>query len=219
MSSTGHLTIWLRSRDNAVMGGDTAFTGGVVLVKGDGRVALPHERGASGPSAGNIDVALPVELSRVLKEVADKIGVDNENHVLFMGAGAILLFFTFLRFLAYFRTLAILLPLFISLRLTIPDLESFDVKKELKRVLRKEQLPASHPDKPRGWLEKVITKGMASVTGELLSGAGYEQKWTTFAGCWHIQEVELYATKSTCKWIGVFNKWYFLGQSDNDNDD
>ena len=46
----------------------------------------------------------------------------------------------------------ILLPLvyFYGLQ-TCPTVESFDAKKELKRVLRGHHLPEDHPNKPKGF--------------------------------------------------------------------
>jgi len=91
-------------------------------------------------------------------------------------------------------------------------MESFDAKKELKRILRKENLPDDHPEKPKGWLGKMASKAIASVAGEAMTAAGYTIKFDDFAGVVRIAEVELDVDKSTLVWVGVVNKWYFLKQ-------
>lgn len=57
---------------------------------------------------------------------------------------------------------------------TCPSEESFDAKKELRRILRGHHLPENHPEKPKSWLDKTIKRVSAAVTTELATGLGYE---------------------------------------------
>ena len=56
--------------------------------------------------------------------------------------------------------------------ITCPTNDSFDGKKELKRVLRGEKLPEDHPQKPKGFLEKAMAKVSASLEAEAAAFAG-----------------------------------------------
>lgn len=58
------------------------------------------------------------------------------------------------------------------LYITCPTNDSFDGKKELKRVLRGEKLPEDHPQKPKGFLEKAMAKVSASLAAEAAAFAG-----------------------------------------------
>jgi hypothetical protein len=149
-----------------------------------------------------------------LQDIAASLGIQNEHHVPFLLGLGLLLASVLARLVAANRGLALLVPLCGALRLTLPPVSSFDAKKELKRVLRKDQLPAEHPDKPKGWFEKMATKAAASVAGELLASAGYEVRSATYLGLAHVVEVDLDATGTRCRWVGAFNKFYFIGQSD-----
>jgi len=57
---------------------------------------------------------------------------------------------------------------------TCPAENSFDAKKELRRVLRGHHLPENHEAKPKSWLDKTIARVGAAVTTELATGLGYE---------------------------------------------
>ncbi|EED96130.1 predicted protein, partial [Thalassiosira pseudonana CCMP1335] len=55
---------------------------------------------------------------------------------------------------------------------TCPRDDTFDGKRELKRVLRGENLPENHPNKPKGFLEKALAKVSASIEAEAAAFAG-----------------------------------------------
>ena len=57
----------------------------------------------------------------------------------------------------------------------------------------------------------------ASVAGEALTAAGYTIRFDSFIGCARIAEVELDVDGSTCVWVGIVNKWYFLRQIKKNN--
>ena len=178
--------------------------------------ASPPTVTSSSSSSSSSSNLVPSELLNQLREIADSLGIQNEHHVPFLMASALLVTMVAARVVANNRALALFVPLGIAMRVTLPPLESFDAKKELKRVLRKDQLPDQHPDKPKGFFEKLATKAVASVTGELLTSAGYTLRTKTYFGVVHVCEVDLDATNTKCRWLGAFNKFYFVGQQATD---
>jgi hypothetical protein len=59
-----------------------------------------------------------------------------------------------------------------------PRPETFEPKKEIKRVLRGDSLPKNHPDKPaEDWLSQTFAKVKASVTTELATSLGYQMSF------------------------------------------
>jgi hypothetical protein len=117
-----------------------------------------------------------------------------------------------LKLLSSFAVL--LLPLmYFYLMQTCPKQSSFDGRKELKRVLRGKHLPKDHPEKPKSYLEKMAAKVTASVTTELATLPGYEQKMTSLFN----PNPALILTIMTFPtinmqyyWVGVNGQWYFL---------
>jgi hypothetical protein len=93
---------------------------------------------------------------------------------------------------------------------TCPSMSSFDAKQQLKRVLRGENLPEDHPDKPKGFLEQMATRLAASVTAELATFPGYEVTLTPFAGAAILAEVRVPTAKMHCYWVGAFGKWHYV---------
>lgn len=91
-----------------------------------------------------------------------------------------------------------------------PSMESFDAKKELKRVLRGHHLPEDHPNKPKGFLEELAARVTATVTTEIATFPGYEVDMTSLAGAAWIADVRIPTAKLQCYWIGVFHKWYYI---------
>lgn len=91
-----------------------------------------------------------------------------------------------------------------------PSIQSFDPKKELKRVLRGQHLPENHPDKPKGFLEEMAARVAASVTAELATFPGYELEMTSLGGAGWLADVRVPSAKTQCYWVGAFNKWYYL---------
>lgn len=95
---------------------------------------------------------------------------------------------------------------------TCPGEESFDVKKELKRVLRGDKLPDGHPDKPKDWLSRSIARVAASVGTELVTSLGYEVSLDNFVGACTVACVRVPSADMDFYWIGLFGKWRFIMQ-------
>ena len=93
---------------------------------------------------------------------------------------------------------------------TCPPQSSFDVKKELKRVLRGQHLPENHPQKPQGFLSETIARVTASVATELATLPGYEVTTTDFVGAAVLICVRVPTANYDFYWIGAFNQWYFI---------
>jgi len=93
---------------------------------------------------------------------------------------------------------------------TSPSQDSFDAKKELKRVMRGESLPEDHPDKPKDWLSQTMARVAASVTTEIAGLGGYEVTMQDFLGAFTVTTVSLLAAKQEFYWVGIFGKWRFV---------
>ena len=142
---------------------------------------------------------------------------DQENKDLLMMAGYAIGAAFLMKFLfqAMFAVYVLAFPLvYVYAVQTCPSLESFDVKKELKRVLRGHHLPEDHPNKPKGFLSEVYAKVAASVTTELATGLGYEVTLYPLLGAAAIAAVRVPSVRTDCYWIGVFGKWRYLFQKE-----
>jgi hypothetical protein len=93
---------------------------------------------------------------------------------------------------------------------TVPSVESFEAKKELKRVMRGAHLPEDHVDKPKGWLNETLARVQASVTAELATGLGYEVSIMSMIGALHIATVNVPSVNRGFFWLGVFGKWRYV---------
>lgn len=92
---------------------------------------------------------------------------------------------------------------------TMPSLESFDAKKELKRVMRGDYLPDTDVNKPKGWLNKTIARATASVTTELATGLGYEVSIMPIIGVAQLATVTVPSVNRSFYWVGAFGKWRY----------
>jgi hypothetical protein len=93
---------------------------------------------------------------------------------------------------------------------TLPSIESFDAKKELKRVMRGAHLPDDHADKPKGWLNETLARARAAVTTELATGLGYEVGMTSILGAVHLATVRVPSVNRCFYWVGIFGKWRYV---------
>ena len=100
--------------------------------------------------------------------------------------------------------------LFLYLRHTCPTNESFDKRKELKRVLRGHHLAEDHPNKPKGYLESIMAKATASVTAETAVLAGTEVQLTSYQGACVMVEMKVPTINVTFYWIGIAGSWRYL---------
>jgi hypothetical protein len=92
---------------------------------------------------------------------------------------------------------------------TIPSLESFDAKKELKRVMRGDYLPDDDVNKPKGWLNKTLARAKASVATELATGLGYEISIMPIIGVAQLATVKVPSVNRSFYWVGAFGKWNY----------
>lgn len=103
---------------------------------------------------------------------------------------------------------------------TIPSNPSFDAKRELKRVLRGENLPADHPEKPKTWLEQTLSRVGATVAAEVAMGlGGYEVSLTNVLGVAKVAYVRLPMAKMNCYWLGIWGRWYYVTTVHDRDDD
>lgn len=126
-----------------------------------------------------------------------------------MGAGALLL----LRALAVSTAIYVtLLPLLYVYGLaTCPPMESFDAKKELKRVLRGHHLSDDDAAKPKGTMEQWAARIRATVTAEVVTMPGYEVDMTPLGGAAFWTAVIIPAANVQCYWVGANHRWYYIG--------
>jgi hypothetical protein len=95
-----------------------------------------------------------------------------------------------------------------------PSDESFDAKKELKRVLRGHNLPDGHPDKPKGFISETISRVQASVATELATAPGYQVAIYDFIGAFKLAVVTVPTIEQDLYWIGFAQQWKYLFQRD-----
>lgn len=93
---------------------------------------------------------------------------------------------------------------------TLPAAESFEAKRELKRVMRGAHLPEDHVQKPKGWLNETVARMQASVTAEVATGLGYEVSMYTMISAAHMATVTVPAVNRAYIWIGAFGKWRYV---------
>ncbi len=89
-----------------------------------------------------------------------------------------------------------------------PTNNTFDAKKELKRVMRGAHLPEEQ--KPKGFLEQGFSRLAASVTTELATSLGYEVSLTDMLGAAKLACVKVPVANAEFYWIGIFGKNYFI---------
>ena len=91
-----------------------------------------------------------------------------------------------------------------------PKEDSFDAKKELKRVLRGKHLPETHPDKPKGFLERAAARIAASVATEISTLPGYELEMLNLGGAAIVVTMKIPTSNLICYWIGAMGKWNYV---------
>jgi hypothetical protein len=97
---------------------------------------------------------------------------------------------------------------------TCPTNESFDGKRELKRVLRGDKLPDDHPDKPQGFLGKALAKVSASIEAEAAALAGCKVEIVDIYGIVKLASIQHPVTNITYFWLGAVNKWRYVMAKD-----
>ena len=91
-----------------------------------------------------------------------------------------------------------------------PSHDTFDAKKELKRVMRGAHLPEEC--QPKGFFEQGFNRLAASVTTELATSLGYEIQQTDYFGACRLACVKVAVAGYEYYWIGLMNKWRYIGQ-------
>lgn len=91
-----------------------------------------------------------------------------------------------------------------------PSDESFETKRELKRVMRGHHLPEDHPDKPKGFLSETLARLNASVTAELATGLGYEVTMIPLAGAGKVACVRVPTVNMDYYWVGAAGRWFYV---------
>eukprot|EP00804_Cyclotella_cryptica_P010546 CCRYP_016321-RA/>CCRYP_016321-RA protein AED:0.44 eAED:0.44 QI:185/1/1/1/1/1/3/421/180 len=93
---------------------------------------------------------------------------------------------------------------------TCPSNDSFDAKRELKRVLRGENLPEDHPDKPKNFLQKTIAKVNATIQAETDAFVGCKVEIVDLMGLLKIASILSPTSNKYYYWLGAVNKWRYL---------
>jgi len=129
-----------------------------------------------------------------------------------MAIGALLIFkliFTALNMIILFA-----LPvIYLYASANCPSNDTFDAKKELKRVMRGAHLPEEH--QPKGFFEKGLNKLTASITTELATSLGYEIRINDYFGAAaKMASVKVPVAGYEYYWIGIFDRWRYMGQKE-----
>ena len=104
----------------------------------------------------------------------------------------------------------ILLPaLYLYASANCPTIQSFEAKRELKRVMRGSHLPEEM--QPKGFFEQGLNRIAASVTTELATSLGYEMSMTDCLGAAKMATLKVPLAGQEFYWLGVMNKWRYVG--------
>jgi hypothetical protein len=161
------------------------------------------------------DTGTDVHVVVAAEEDAGEKNIITDNHTkemvkyALMGIGA----FCLLRAVVstFLVVWVVLFPLaYVYLLQTCPLPESFDGKKELKRVLRGNHLPEDHPDKPKGYFGKMAAKVTASVTAEMATLPGYEQEMTPYGGAAIVARMKVPSAQIEYYWVGAAGEWRYV---------
>jgi len=135
---------------------------------------------------------------------------DEQNQQLIKLAMIVIGIATLFRILysAYFVLAAPVVTLY--LMNTCPKTDTFDAKKELKRVLRGEYMPDNHREKPKNWLEETVTRLQATVTAEVATGLGHEVFFTNIFGLCILVTVHIPVMKIKLYYVGICDRWRYV---------
>mmetsp|Transcript_14969 Transcript_14969/g.30514 ORF Transcript_14969/g.30514 Transcript_14969/m.30514 type:complete len:160 (-) Transcript_14969:114-593(-) len=98
---------------------------------------------------------------------------------------------------------------------TCPSDDSFDAKRELKRVLRGHHLAENDPHKPKGFWKRKMARLGASLQAEIPSAMG--QHYVTIhpiATIAKVARIRVQNTQQEYTWIGLAGRWIFYQASD-----
>ncbi len=135
-------------------------------------------RSAAFPNSNNNNPTNPFTAAAADESISHPDSDSDPQTQLTKAVLTIITILTILRILSNLKFLlqAILFPLAILYAMhTCPPNESFDAKKELKRVLRGHHLPDGHEGKPKNdWISRTVARVTASVAAEAATALGYE---------------------------------------------
>ncbi|KAL7464944.1 hypothetical protein ACHAXS_005278 [Conticribra weissflogii] len=89
-----------------------------------------------------------------------------------------------------------------------PSSESFDAKRELKRVMRGTHLPEDQ--QPKGFFEQGLNRLAASISTELATSLGYECEITDYFGAAKMAFVRVPVAGADFYWIGIFGELHWV---------
>jgi len=139
---------------------------------------------------------------------------DEQNMQLIKYGAMIIGGFAVLRFVLNAAAILYILALpivYLYMVQTCPSDESFEPKKQLKRVMRGHHLPDDHPDKPKGFLSETLARLTATVTAEVATGlAGYEVTLVSLAGAAKVVCVRVPAAHIDYYWVGAVGRWIYV---------
>eukprot|EP00934_Nitzschia_sp_Nitz4_P007772 Nitzschia sp. Nitz4//scaffold4_size323378//291957//292643//NITZ4_000713-RA/size323378-processed-gene-0.230-mRNA-1//-1//CDS//3329553558//7762//frame0 len=93
---------------------------------------------------------------------------------------------------------------------TCPEEGSFDARREFKRVLRGHHLPEDHPDKPKGYFERMMAKANAAIKVESATLAGCAQTTNKYWNIFVIVNLKVPTEHIQLYWIGIAGNWYYI---------
>jgi len=106
--------------------------------------------------------------------------------------------------------------LFWYLHQTCPSDDSFDAKRELKRVLRGHHLADNDPNKPKGFFRKRMARLGATLQTEIHTAMGQQHATTIspIATIAKVARIRVQQSNREYTWIGIANRWIFYRCND-----
>jgi len=97
---------------------------------------------------------------------------------------------------------------------TCPTNESFDAKRELKRVLRGDYKADTDPSKPKNFLKKALAKVNATLEAEAAAFAGCNVEIIDLLGLVKLASINNSITKTSYYFLGAVDKWRYIMAKD-----
>ena len=188
---------------------------GIILVNGDGTPCKDD----SSVTVNMTEVLTCTRRSSTISHnapssVANPLSnIDNENNILqyvILAFGGLLVLKMLVNALSSLAFLLLPLLLYFYMSATCPRSDTFDAKKELKRVMRGAHLPEEQ--QPKGWVEQKLNRLAASISTELATSLGYEVRVTDYFGVARVSAVKVPVAGCEYYWIGIVNRWQYIGQ-------
>jgi hypothetical protein len=165
--------------------------------------AIPSIAGLTGSVSSNVSES---ELAKEAEKAINNASNQEMAKWTLMIIGIFTLFQAFAN--AFFTMTLLVLPvLYMYLCHTCPTKESFDARKELKRVLRGHHLADDHPDKPKGYIESMMARAAATVTAESAMLIDSKLELTSYRGAFILVQMKLPTQQMTVYWLGIAGEW------------